>query len=331
LTGDATVLAEGLALPGMPGMSFVGRFAISPAMLVYLKAEELPALSELRIFDRTGKAVGTVDEPAGYTGPTFSPDGTRLAVARRESTVTTRDIWVFDLVRGNRLRLTLDDGDDKAPRWSADGQWLMFSSNRLGVDDIYKVLASGEGADELVFASETHKSVNAWSLDGRFVVYDTGGPGSTVDLYALPLDGDRRPIVVDSHYGFQQQADISPDGRLIAYASSESGKYEVMVKNFPEEGGRRQISTDGGREPVWRRDGRELFFLADDTVMSVDVHTSAVGFDWSVPRTLFKIPNLQKIPRGFTVSPDGQRFVAVVATTPVQRFTTLLNWTALLK
>jgi tricorn protease-like protein len=163
------------------------------------------------------------------------------------------------------------------------------------------------------------------------VVYDTGGPGSTVDLYALPLDGDRRPIVVDSHYGFQQQADISPDGRLIAYASSESGKYEVMVKNFPEEGGRRQISTDGGREPVWRRDGRELFFLADDTVMSVDVHTSAVGFDWSVPRTLFKIPNLQKIPRGFTVSPDGQRFVAVVATTPVQRFTTLLNWTALLK
>jgi Tol biopolymer transport system component/DNA-binding winged helix-turn-helix (wHTH) protein len=333
LTGDATVLAEGLALPGMPGTSFVGRFSISPAMLVYLKAWQLPPLSELRIFDRTGNAVGTVGEPAGYTGPTFSPDGTRLAVARRESTVPARDIWVFDLARGHRLRLTLDAGDDKAPRWSADGRWLMFSSNRLGVDDIYKRLASGEGADELVFKSETPKSVNAWSRDGQFVVYDTGGPGSTSDLYVLPLSGDRRPVVLDSQYGQQQQADFSPDGRLIAYASSESGQFEVMVQSFPETPGRRQISTNGGREPVWRGDGRELFFLADDTVMSVDVHTSAVGFEWSLPRTLFKIPNLQRIPRGFAVSADGQRFVAVVAATPVepQRFTTLLNWTTLVK
>jgi eukaryotic-like serine/threonine-protein kinase len=333
LTGDATVLAEGLALPGMPGMSFVGRFAISPTMLVYLKAEELPALSELRIFDRTGKAVGTVGDPAGYTGPTFSPDGTRLAVARRESTVPARDIWVFDLVHGNQWRVTLDAGVDKAPRWSADGRWLMFSSNRLGVDDIYKRLASGDGADELVFGSETHKSVNAWSLDGRFVVYDTGGPGSTVDLYVLPLSGDRRPVVLDAARGFQYQADISPDGRLIAYASSESGQFEVIVNGFPENTGRRQVSTGGGREPVWRADGRELFFLADDMVMAVDVHTSAEGLAWSVPRKLFTIPNLQRIPRGFTVSPDGQRFVAVVATTPVepQRFTTLLNWTALVK
>ena len=234
LTGDATVLAEGLALPGMPGMSFVGRFAISPAMLVYLKAEELPALSELKIFDCTGRVVGTVDEPAGYTGPTFSPDGTRLAVARRESTVPARDIWVFDLARGSRLHLTLDAADDKAPRWSADGRWLMFSSNRLGVDDIYKRLASGDGADELVFASETHKSVNAWSLDGRFVVYDTGGPGSTVDLYVLPLS-DRRPVVLDAARGFQQQADISPDSRLIAYASSESGQVRSHRQRFSRE------------------------------------------------------------------------------------------------
>jgi len=328
LAGDATVLAEGLALPGM---SFVGRFSISPAMLVYLKAEELPALSELKIFDRSGKAVGTVGEPAGYTGPTFSPDGTRLAVARRELTVPARDIWVFDLVRGNRLRLTLDAGDDNAPRWSADGRWLMFSSNRRGVKDIYKRLASGEGADDLVFESETHKSVNAWSLDGRFMVYDTGGPGSTADLYVLPLSGDRHPIELDAQYGFQQQADISPDGRLIAYASSESGRFEVVVKSFPDNSGRRQISTNGGREPVWRGDGRELFFLSEDTVMSVDVHASAAGLEWSAPRTLFRIPNLQRIPRGFTVSSDGQRFVAVTTPTEPQKFTTVLNWTSLVK
>jgi len=324
------VLAEGLALPGM---SFAGRFSTSPDVLVYMKAEELPPLSELRIFDRTGKTVGTVGEPAGYTTPSLSPDGTRLAVGRREPTVPQRDVWVFDLARGNRLRLTLDPGDDLGPKWSADGRWLMFSSDRRGVRDLYKRLASGEGADELVFQSDTHKSVNAWSHDGRFVVYDTGGPGSTSDLYVLPLVGDRRPVVLDSQFGFQQQADISPDSRLIAYASSESGKFEVIVTSFPEQAARRQISTNGGREPVWRGDGRELFFLSDDAVMAVDVHTTTAGFEWSAPRTLFEIPNLQRIPRGFTVSADGQRFVAVVATTPVepQRFTTLLNWTSLVK
>ena len=330
LTGDATVLADGLTLPGS---SFDGRFSATPQMLVYVKAEQLPPLSELRIFDRTGKVVDTIGDPAGYTGPSLSPDGTRLAVARRESAVPERDIWVFDLLNGNRSRLTLDAGDDLAPRWSADGRWLIFSSDRRGVRDIYKRLASGDGADELVFASDTHKSVNAWSPDGRFVVYDTGGLGGTADLLALPLTGNHGPITVDAKPGFQLQADISPDGRLVAYASSESGKFEVIVKSFPEDAGRRQVSTTGGREPVWRGDGRELFFLSDDAVMSVAVHAGETGFEWSVPRTLFKIPNLQRIPRGFTVSADGQRFVAVVATTPTepQKFTTVLNWTSLVK
>ena len=190
LTGDATVLAEGLTLPAARGStfgrSFSGRFSASSAMLVYVKANERSERSELRIFDRTGKTVGTVGEPAGYTTPSLSPDGTRLAVARYELAVPARDIWVFDLARGNRLRLTLDAFDDVGPRWSADGRWLMFSSDRRGVRDIYKRPASGEGADELVFESEVSKSVNAWSLDGRFVVYSTGGLGTSSDLLRPP-------------------------------------------------------------------------------------------------------------------------------------------------
>ena len=328
LTGETTVLATGLTLPGR---SFDGRFSTSPAMLVYLKAEELPTLSELRLFDRTGKTLDTVGEPAGYTGPSLSPDGTRLAVARHESVAPARDIWVFDLASNNRLQLTFDPGQDLAPRWSADGRWLMFSSDCRGVRDIYKRLASGQGAEELVFASEISKSVNAWSRDGRLVVYDTGALRGTSDLYVLPLVGDRRPVVLASEPGFQQHADISPDGRLIVYASSESGRFEVIVTRFPDNSGPRQITTSGGREPVWRADGRELFFLSDDAVMAVDVHAGPGGFEWSAPRALFRIPDLQTIPRGFTVSADGQRFIAVVATTAAepQRFTTLLNWTLL--
>jgi len=235
---------------------------------------------------------------------------------------------------GSNVKRIVDDPEyDVSPQWSPDGRWLMFSSDRLGVRDIYKRRASGEGEDELVYSSATSKSVNAWSRDGRFVVFDTGGQGTSSDLYVLPLTGDRVPVVVAAETGFQQHGDISPDGRQIMYQSSESGRYEVIVKNFPENTGPRQISTNGGREPIWRGDGRELFFLSDDTVMAAEVQTGAAGFEWSAPRTLFEIPNLQRIPRGFTASADGQRFVAVVATTPVepQRFTTLLNWTSLVK
>jgi eukaryotic-like serine/threonine-protein kinase len=339
LTGDTTVLADDLTLPGR---TFGGRFSASPDMLTYLKATERSGLAELKIFDRSGKTIGTVGETAGYTSPAFSPDGTRLAVARHEPGAPARDIWVFDLARGTRLRLTLDPGDDLAPRWSSDGRWLMFSSDRRGVRDIYKRAASGEGTDELVFESPISKSVNAWSPDGRFVAYDTGGLGGTADLHVLPLFGDRRPVVVAGQPGFQQGADISPDGRLIAYQSSESGKYEVIVQSFPDTTGRWQISTTGGRQPVWGRDGRELFFISDETVMAVDVHASrppgqgsAAGFEWSAPRALFKISNLNipGYPYSFAVSPDGQRFVATVATTggEPQRFTTLLNWTSLVK
>jgi Tol biopolymer transport system component/DNA-binding winged helix-turn-helix (wHTH) protein len=336
-TGDATVLADGLTFPAArsstSGRFFNGRFSISSGMLVYVKTNERSERSELKVFDRTGKTVGTVGEPAGYTTPSLSPDGTRLAVARHDPPVPARDIWVFDLVHGTQWRVTLDAGDDNAPRWSSDGKWLMFSSDRRGVRDIYKRLASGEGADELVFESDVSKSVNAWSLDGRFVVYDTGGLGTSSDLYVLPLVGERRPVVLAVAPGFQQQADISPDGRLIAYASSESGKFEVIVKSFPDNTGRRQISTNGGKEPLWRGDGKELFFLSEDTLMSVDVHTSAVGLEWGVPRPLFKIANYQRVPRGLTVSSDGERFVAVVATMPSepQKFTTVLNWTSLVK
>ena len=331
LTGNAIVLAEGLT---RPGLSFDGRFSTSPDMLVYLKASERSDSSELGIFDRMGKMIGTVGEPAAYMAPSLSPDGTRLAVARHESDAPGRDIWVFDLARGTRLRLTLDPGDDLSPRWSADGRRLMFTSDRRGVRDLYMRLASGEGADELVYESEVNKSLQAWSRDERFVVYDTGGVrGGPSDLYALPLSGARRPVVLASQQGLQQQAEISPDGRRLAYGSSESGKWEVIVQSFPENGGRWQVSTNGGREPAWRGDGRELFFLSGDTVMAADVHTGATGFEWSAPRPLFQIPNLQAVPRGLCVSADGQRFVAVIAKVPSapQRFSTLMNWTSLVK
>lgn len=330
LTGEPTILADRLTLPGR---FFSGRFSASQAMLVYLEAN-LPRQQQLTIFDRSGTRVGTVGEVAAYSSPSFSPDGTRLAVARSEPTTPSRDIWVFDIVHGTQSRLTHDIADDVGPRWSSDGRWLMFSSDRRGQRDLYKRLASGEGTDELVLESPDDKSMSAWSPDGRFVVYDTGSASATSwpDLHVADLSGDGRVRALAAQPGVQFQAAISPDGRLVAYASSESGRYEVVVETFPEPGGRWQISTAGGTNPSWRRDGRELYFAAGDTVTAVQVRRTT-GLEWSAPQPLFTIPNLDASPRGLASSADGQRFVALVRAAPPrpQRFTTMLNWSALLK
>jgi Tol biopolymer transport system component/DNA-binding winged helix-turn-helix (wHTH) protein len=332
LTGDVRVLADDLTLPGP---FYAGRFSASRPVLVYFPKND-PGLppGELGVFDRGGRRIGTIGDPGMYTSPIFSPDGNRVAVARANTFGRPREIWVFDPAHGTRVRVTLDAHDNVSPRWSGDGEWLVFSSDRRGTRDIYRHRASGEGPDELLFESAANKSVNAVSPDGRYIVYDTGavGAGGSSDLYALPLFDDRRPFAVSTADGVQNQAAISPDHRLIAYASSESGRYEVIVETFPEKRGRWQISTDGGRAPAWRGDGRELFFVVGDAVFATDLNRSGDGLEWGPLHSIFKIPDLQRLPMGLTVSADGQRFVAAVApAAPPQRLTTVLNWTALLK
>ena len=333
LTDEPKILAEGLTAPGWLQD---GRFSASPAMLLYLNVLDPFPVSELRIFDRSGQSISTVAEASRYSGPSLSPEGARLAVAMSQPSSPARDIWVFDLVGGNRTRLTLDPHDDLAPRWSADGRWLMFTSDRRGERDLYKRLASGEGSEELVLESAMPKSLDDWSPDGRFVVYDTGAFNGTSlpDLHLVPLSGERRQHVIAAEAGHQHQAAISPDGRFVAYASSQSGRYQVIVETFPEKSGRWQITTDGGQNPSWRGDGRELFYTTDDTVRAIDVGARAGGFEWKASRSLFRIPNLLSGPvRGLTVSADGRRFIAAVpiSSAPQQRLTTVLNWTALLK
>ena len=264
----------------------------------------------LAIFNRAGRRQATVGEPAGYLVPTFSPDGSRLAVSRSE-VQSPCDIWVFDLTRGTRLRLTLEGSDETGPEWSSDGLSLLYTSDRRGERDIYKRLASGEGSGELVFESEISKSVNAWSPDGRFVVYDTGGRGFTSDLYS-PLTGNRHPRVIYGAPGFQNSADISPDGGLIAYSSSESGRFEVIVETFPEKGGRSADQHRRRQYPTLAGRCRGAVFTSGDDVMVVEVRTGRAMFEWGVPRRLFTIGGL--LSRGLAVSPDGQRFAAVEGT-----------------
>ncbi len=288
---------------------------------------------ELQWFDRSGKVLGTVGQPALYSNPVFSPDGTRVAVDLQDAGAGTRDLWVLDLKRGTASRFTSDPGDKYNPVWSRDGSQILFSSSQNGIPDIYQKAASGLGDSQVVFESkDQQKYINDLSPDGRYVAYDTGG----AELWILPLFGDHKPFpFVQGGYS-SREARFSPDGRYIAYASSETGDNEIYVQTFPEHTGKWQISTGGGINPEWGRDGKELYFLSGTKLMAVNVNTAGPQFEAAIPKLLFAAP----FPVGgvehalYRVTADGQRFLAVTTTGAQQAnspITVVTNWTADLK
>ena len=209
--------------------------------------------------DRTGKQVGSVGGPAQYSHPSLSPDEKKAAVAVGDATRLNRDIWVVDLNRGARSRLTFDPADDLNPVWSPDGSRIAFVSTRKGNRDLYMKRADGSGSDELLLASGEVKTLGTWSRDGQSIIFAQGE-----GIWMLRVDGDRKPVSIFSglpNPGNAQQPQLSPNGRWIAYVSAESGGSEVYVQSFPATGGRWQISTGGGTEPRWRRDGKGTLLL----------------------------------------------------------------------
>jgi Tol biopolymer transport system component len=241
-----------------------------------------------------------------------------------------RDIWLFDLKRGGASRLTSDPADDLNPTWSSDGSRIVFTSDRKGHRDIYEKKANGVGAEEVVAESTDDKSVDDVSADGRYIVYDTGGQSVGTSLWVLPLFGDRKPFRLLESKFHQRSAQFSPDGRYIAYASDESGRDEVYVQTFPVVRGRWQVSTAGGFAPKWRRDGRELFYMANDKLTAVDIKTGSSQFEAGIPKPLFDINFRSSARNSFVVTPDGRRFLAITkvekgTTSPI---TVVLNWTA---
>jgi len=178
--------------------------------------------------------------------------------------------------RGVPSRFTFDVAVDNAPVWSPDGSQVVFRSNRKGVNDLFEKPARGTADEQPLLVTSQAKSPLDWSPDGRFLLYSTQDPRTGSDVWALPLTGERKPFaVLDSSFE-EIEGQFSPDGRWLAYASNESGRYEIHVRTFPEAGGQRQVSLAGGVQPRWSRDGRELFYVAPDTrLMTVPIRLAA--------------------------------------------------------
>ena len=187
------------------------------------------AISSLQWIDRSGKKLGVVGEPAEYSNPVLSPDDSKLAVCIRDPQIRTRDIWIFDMVRGTRTRLTFDPAEDVNPVWSPDGTRIAFTSDRAGQRNIYWKAADGSGSEELLLGGKDgQENVEDWSKDGKYLMYNLTLAGVT-HLYVLPL-ADRKPVPFLNSQFRAEEGQFSPNSRWVAYSSTESARAEVYVQ-----------------------------------------------------------------------------------------------------
>jgi eukaryotic-like serine/threonine-protein kinase len=327
-TGQAVPIAEDVPALLPP---WGAGFSISENGVLAYQARTGGRTDRMVWFNRKGNEIRAIGPQGIYTNPDLSHDGSKVAVCL--GGMGKRDIWVYDLKRNTGSRLTFNPADDLNPVWSHDGSTIMFTSTRQGQRDLYEKSANGLGKTQLVYASkEQPKSLTDLSQDGRYALYDTDGLANT--LWALPLFGDRKPFAVVEGNFVAERGRFSPDGRYIAYTSIETGQSEVYVQTFPQHLGKWEVSTSGGTEPMWRQDGKEMFYLkGDNTVMSVDVNTSSSEFRAGIPKPLFR-PQivLLELRNNYVVSPDGQGFLMLAPAGEAKPapITVVLNWPALL-
>ncbi len=286
-------------------------------------------------FDRGGKQVGVADTPMTVSvgqDPHISPDGKRLLVKRDASDGTRNNLWVIDLEKGTSLRIT--STFSQIPVWSPDGGRIAYNAG-TGI--------AVKPATGLSDAEVLHLGTNFpadWSPDGRFIIFLRSGLKTRMDMYTLSITGQRKESLLLNSAADDRDPQLSPDGKWLAYASDDTGIYEIYVQSFSADGklgsDRKLISTRGGKFPVWRRDGTELFFVAQDgQMMSSAVKTGATEFAFETPTPLFKTRMLFWTTNfhEFDVSSDGQRFLigTLIGEPTSPKPTVILNWMANLK
>jgi Tol biopolymer transport system component len=264
-------------------------------------------VGSLTVVDRDGRPVREILAERPWT-PRFSPDGRRVAYGAFGSGRQTSDLWVTDLDAGTTQRLTDDDGDSNDPQWSSDGKALAYSANAPAGKDV--VMRLIDGGNEHVVATRTGTQFPSdWMRDGALLVTEQAGPDRH-DILVQPKDGSTaRPYVATP--ADETGARISPDGRWIAYNSDESGREEVYLDSYPRSGQRVMISSRGGADPVWRGDGRELYYWHDGELVAVQLGAAEGGAPPArgTQTVLFRAPYPVGISTMYDVSPDGKRFV----------------------
>jgi hypothetical protein len=333
LTGQSFLVAEHVAVDSR------GSASVS-ASLGNVLAYAVPNLSQigrLTWFDRAGNAKESVGADGDYVDFRLSPDDTRLVASLVDARTGTPDIWLTDLQRGSPIPFIRSPAVDAGALWSPNGSRLVFRTTRRGgVVEFYEKSAAGGGAETPILLQDAQRAAGGlsqnlytsdWSPDGEQILYSVS-TSSASELWLLPMK-DRKPARLLRWPSLGMRATFAPGGRLIAYGSDESGRFEVYAQTFPLSDWRRAISVGGGSEPRWRADGHEIYYLSDDRkLMAVEV---GPGLSFGVPRALFQTtvaPGFAPFRTRYTPSRDGQRFlintqVGDPRPTPI---TVVLNW-----
>lgn len=332
LSGDPFPVAEQVGFDGITFQTLAS--ASDNGVLAY---QSLGAgNTQLVWFDRGGKQLGVVGPPGDYSGLSMSPDDRRLAFQQVDSGTGNVDIWVTEFTGDTFSRFTFDPLVEFGPVWSHDGSRIAFAAVE-GPPNIFQKASSGAGEVELLFRSPIAKIPGDWSRDGQFLVCGTVGLTTRWDLWILSLSGERKFEMFLQTPNNEQRPSFAPSGRWIAYESDESGKKEVYVRSFPTSGAQWQVSSGGGSQPRFTRDGKELFYVsADRKIMAVHVKTDGASFESGAPRALFETHILLKEDRSgnqYAITSDGQRFLinSTIAAAVASPISVVVNWTAEVK
>lgn len=314
--------------------SFIGaaQFGLSSqGSLVYIPAAQTPRLNLVWV-SRDGAEQPLAAPTRAYDGPRISPDGRRLAVKIEEQ---GGQIWLYDLDRETLSRFTFEGNKNEFPVWTRDGKRIAFHSRREQLVNLFWQLADGSGGPERLTTSKNIQSPESWSPDGQLLAFSEIDPTTGRDIWVLRLgdpsagSGQVRKAQPFLRTPFDETSpQFSPDGRWLAYTSNVSGRYEIYVQPYPGPGGKWQISTDGGTEPVWNPRGRELFYRSGGKMIAVEI-TRQPDFSIGRVRVLFEGPyvSAQAAPRpNYDVSPDGQRFLMIKESGSRPQLNVVVNW-----
>jgi serine/threonine-protein kinase len=295
-------------------------------LLAYLPAAPRRFDRRLVWVDPSGNVDPLPLPPRGYTDPMLSPDGHYLAFTTLGA---IEAIWIYDLTRRTLAALTSTSvGSSQSATWSPDGTRIVYRGSRTGFRNLYVKAVDGGGEEERLTTSENLQTPTSWSVDGKFVAFMDTSTGTGPDLVVLQMDR-REPQVFLKTGSVESGARFAPDGHSLAYWSDESGKGEVYVRTFPGPGGKLQVSIDGGYEPVWSRDGQELYYRRLDTMLAVRISNKprlAAG----LPRVLFEGRYMRTDTggAGYDVAADG-RFLMVQPVepdVPAAQINLVVNW-----
>jgi serine/threonine-protein kinase len=328
VTGAAVPIVEGVF--SQPAQVSLAQYSVSPTgSLVYISGGAQTGRSNLVWVGRNGTEQPVAAPEREYAFPRFSPDGRRIAVS------TDGQIWLYDLSRETLTRFTFEGTENTLPVWTPDGKRIAFYSNKEGTPNTFWQLADGSGGLERLTTSTYTNAPLSFSPDAQLLAFDEVVPTTGIDIWVLRMSDRKAQPFLRTQFN-EASPQFSPDGHWLAYVSNESGRNEVYVQPYPGPGGKWQISTEGGSEPLWNRNGRELFYRNGEQMMAVEISTQP-GIVAGKPRQLFKggyvfspfgVPN-------YDVSQDGRRFLMVKPVEQQQAAPTqinvVLNWTEELK